>query len=182
MPRAKAKPVTTVTQLAEAAFRQYVPALRRYVFGRLGRHADVADVTQTIFEEFLKVPQPERVRDPEAYLFGIAYRAVSDAYRKANRDFVTYDSELADMAGETEPSAEDVADRVSLHQDLTEALLKLPENYLAAIMLCEGEGLSHKEAARITGFSPNTIANYVVLGRAKLKTILAEYWGKDTSK
>jgi DNA-directed RNA polymerase specialized sigma24 family protein len=52
------------------------------------------------------------------------------------------------------------------------ALENLPENYLTALLLFYGLVMSHKEAARVTGFTPGTIAAYVTHGRAALKLAL----------
>lgn len=174
----KSKNSRSATQLAAAAFAKYEAALHRYVLRRLRRPADVRDLTQDIFERFMKVDRAEAIRNPQAYLFGIASHVVAEARYEREHNLVTYDSALADKTAEAAGHAapNELADTLGLQRDILDALLALPENHLAALLLVKSEGLSYEEAARAAGFTESTIGTYVTHARAKLKLLLEDYW------
>jgi RNA polymerase sigma factor (sigma-70 family) len=169
---------------AASAFAQYGSALHRYLLRRLRRPDDISDLTQDIFERFLKKrDRPEVIRNPLAYLFGIASNVVSETRYEEQHNLVTYDSELLDaLSGslhQTQP--DDLAEQLGLQKDMLAALASLPENHLLAVLLVEGQGMSYEEAAHASGFTRNTIATYLMHARAKLKLALDEYWSREDS-
>lgn len=180
MRKIKAKTPDSLTQLAGLAFRKYSPALHRYVLHRIQQKAEVADLTQEIFERFLRIDKAEIVRNPQAYLFGIASHVVSDARMKEDKSLVTFDSEAASLAGETLSRAlpDDMADRVAVAQDLKFALSRLPATHRAVLLLVKRDGLSYEEAARRMQLTVATVTLYVFEARAKVKMLLKNRQGQ----
>jgi RNA polymerase sigma-70 factor (ECF subfamily) len=157
----------------EEIFRRCSPDLHRYVQRRLQRSADVPDLTQEIFERFIRGDWQARARNPHAYLFGIASNVVAEAWLAQQRDVVTFDSEVSAEAGETlggDRAAE--PDNVALQEELTRALEQLPESHRLAILLTKRDGLSGREAAAKMGISEASVRVYVCEARAKLKNLL----------
>lgn len=179
----KPKNPSAAARMTALAFQKYAPELHRYLLRRLRRPDDASDLTQEIFERFIKVDRGDAIQNPQAYLFKIASHVVNQSLLRHEHELVTYDSELVQTLTETfdQGSPDTMADHLSLQRDLREALRTLPENHLAALLLVKGEGLSYEEAAREAGFTENTIGTYVKHGRAKLKLILEEYWHKKES-
>lgn len=167
-----AGPLRPLTRL-EAAFRRYSPELYRYVLRRLRRPADAADLTQEIFERFLRGQGLAKVLNPQAYLFGIAAHVVADARLAAGKDPVTYDSDSSQRLADTLPNAAlDPTERIELEQELQSALADLPEMHRIALLLTKWEGLSTEEAAKRMGLAPGSVSVYVCEARARLKTVL----------
>lgn len=168
--------------LAPAALRRYTAALHSYLLQRLRRRrADAADLTQEIFERFLrKRDRPEVIRNPLAYLYGIASHVVAEAIEQEPHRLVTYDSALADHAAEAQPDPQgtDLARQLGLRADILAALSKLPRAQLTILVLVEGDGLSCKEAARVTGYTPGTVKTYLMQARTTLKKLLEDYEGR----
>lgn len=165
----------TTSPLSAAAIGRYAQTLHRYLVKRVRSREDIADLTQEIFELFLRrKDQTETVRNPLAYLFRIAFHVVGHSLSDAQRNPVTFDSSLAanDGGPQDTPSSEQDAEQLAVQNDVLAALNKLPAQYLTALMLVEGEGMSYKEAAKASGFTPSTIATYVMHGRAALKLAL----------
>ena len=159
----------------QAVYGRYAAALNRYLVRRVRRPEDVDDLTQEIFELFVKrKDRLEVVRNPLAYLFRIAFHVVGTALADEQRQATVIDSNrtLTDTEVEARGSSNEDAEALVAPRDVQKALEQLPANYLTALMLVEGQGMSHKEAARITGFTPGTIAAYVTHGRAALKLAL----------
>lgn len=159
----------------QAVYGRYAAALNRYLVRRVRRPEDVDDLTQEIFELFVKrKDRSEVVRNPLAYLFRIAFHVVGTALADEQRQATVFDSRrtLTDTEVEARGSSNEDAEALIAPRDVQKALEQLPANYLTALMLVEGQGMSHKEAARVTGFTPGTIAAYVTHGRAALKLAL----------
>jgi len=180
----KSKKPSAANRLTALTFQGYAPQLRRYVLRRLRTPEDALDLTQEIFERFMRVDHVEAIRNPQAYLFRIASHVVSEALARDEHSLLTYDSEQALKAAETfDPAApEPLAEQLGLEHDIRAALQSLPDNHLIALLLVKGEGLSYEEAAREAGLSENTIGTYVKQGRAKLRLALEDYWNRKESK
>ena len=175
MARARSKGDSESAQPIQAVYGRYAAALNRYLVRRVRRPEDVDDLTQEIFELFVKrKDRSEVVRNPLAYLFRIAFHVVGTALADEQRQatFIDPRRTLTDAEVEARGSSNEDAEALIAPRDVQKALEQLPANYLTALMLVEGQGMSHKEAARITGFTPGTIAAYVTHGRAALKLAL----------
>jgi RNA polymerase sigma-70 factor (ECF subfamily) len=163
----------------QAVYGQYAAALSRYLVRRVRRPEDVDDLTQEIFELFVRrKDRAEVVRNPLAYLFRIAFHVVGTTLADEKRNPVIFDSEHlpGDPGLETRSSSTEEAEALVAQDDVRTALEQLPKNYLMALMLVEGQGMSYKEAARASGFTAGTIATYVTHGRATLKLALDGRW------
>ena len=184
MADAKVKIWGTTSLPTGAALERYASALNRYLSRRIRRAQDAPDMVQEIFERFLrKKDRPEVVRSPFAYLLGIARNVLCEALGDEYHSPVVYSSALLDTLadGTEDTSLRPLAERVATQQDVLEALTKLPENHLIAIMLVDGQGMSYEEAAEASGFTKNTIATYVMHARAALRLSLPDYWS-DASR
>ena len=179
MSRGRSKGTRDPALPVQAVYGQYAAALNRYLVRRVRRPEDVDDLTQEIFELFVRrKDRAEVVRNPLAYLFRIAFHVVGTALADEGRNPVIFDSrQLPEELGlETRSSSHEEAEELVAQEDVRAALAQLPENYLIAMMLVEGQGMSYKEAARASGFTAATIATYVTHGRAALKLALDGRW------
>lgn len=157
----------------EVAFSRHAPELYRYILRRLRRPADAADLTQEIFERFIRGEGSGKALNPQAYLFGIAANVVADARLAERKDPVTYDSaRCGALAEPASDAALDPAERMGLEQDLKAALARLPDMHRAAFLLTKWEGLSIKETAVRLKLTEGSVMVYVCEARAKLKALL----------
>ena len=165
-----------LTRLAALAFRKYGPELHRYIERRMRRPGVAPDLTQDIFERFLQIEDADVVRNPQAYLYGIASHVVREAMFREDRSLVTYDSEAVEEAGGRLDHAlpDDMAERLALQQDLKRALAELPAMHRTVLLLIKRDGLSYEEAARRTHLNVNTVTTYVFEARARVKMILKD--------
>lgn len=155
----------------------YSALLQRYLASRIRKPDQIPDLTQEIFERFLRrKDRPECIRSPQAYLRGIASHVLYEAYEEQQRGLVEFDSELVSQAAESFPGHEEgLADRIGMQRDIIEALKALPKSHLLAILLVKGRGMSLEEASRETGLSVGTMKVYIWEARYKLKRILKDY-------
>jgi RNA polymerase sigma factor (sigma-70 family) len=163
-----------IARLAVLAFKKYAPELHRYVARRVRTPAGAWDLTQEIFERLLEKDEADVVRNPQAYLYGIASHVVREALFKQDRSLVTYDSEAADQATARADCGvkDELLEQLALEEDLRNALKQLPEMHRAVLLLVKRDGLSYEEVARKTRLNVGTVNRYVFEARAKLRTIL----------
>lgn len=170
--------------LPTESFGKYRGLLHYYLLRRLRhRPEDTADLTQEIFERFLrKKDRPEVIRNPLAYLYGIAAHVVAETLEQEPHSIVTFDSQLADEVSShaSATATDDFARQMGMRRDIVRAMSKLPKAHLTALLLVEADGMSCKEAARVSGYSANTIKQYLSIARATMKQLLQDYWsGND---
>src|SRR5262245_54401782 len=118
MPEQKVKPTSERVKAALVAYRDYGPALHRYIARHMRHPEDAADLTQEIFERFLQLQNPEMVRDTQSFLYGVASNLVRELRYRESRSIVSFDSEAVDVAAERVERADhqDLAERLALEQ------------------------------------------------------------------
>lgn len=180
MPPEKPKQPTAIARLAAFAYGKYAPALHKYVMRRLRRSEETADLTQTIFERFLQVEDVELIRNPQAYLYGIASHVVSEFRMRETHNVVTFDSEIADHLsdGVTHATPDDAAESMALRREIDEALAQLPDTHRAVLLMVKRDGLSYEETARALQLTVNTVGTYVMEARTKIKSLLESRDGR----
>lgn len=156
---------------ADAAYAEYSQDLHRYLARRIRRPEDADDLAQEVFLRLMRVPAPERVRKPVAYLFSVASHLVREFRLRTGREHehVIYDSETVEEAARTRGGPADaLADGINLERQLLRALQKLPRTHRTVLLLVKRDGLSHVEAAEATGLSVHTVERYVVEATARM--------------
>lgn len=157
----------------QAAFRELVKRHGRLVFGVCKRilrhHQDAEDAFQAVF--VVLAYRAANVRRQDAlgsWLFGVATRVALKARARRTR------------LQACEQAAQDIdhACENNFHHDGTElivwAIQQLPEIYRAAVLACDLEGLSRKEAARRLGWTEGTLSGRLSRARKLLEKRLRE--------
>jgi hypothetical protein len=111
------------------------------------------------------------VRPPGAvggWLFGVARRAALEAYAVSRRRRETPVAAVPDRPGADRPPAE--ADALAA---LDAEIAALSEPLRAAVVLCELDGLSRREAARRLGVAEGTLSSRLAAARKRLAVRLA---------
>jgi RNA polymerase sigma factor (sigma-70 family) len=131
---------------------------------------DAEDAFQATF--LVLVRKAASLRSPAMignWLYGVAYRTALHARDLA----VKRRAKEAEMASRT--GAADDNTWAGLRLALDQELERLPEKYRAAIVLCDLEGKTRKEAARLLGWAEGTVASRLVRGRGLLAKRLAHH-------
>jgi RNA polymerase sigma factor (sigma-70 family) len=122
----------------------------------LGSCHDAEDAFQATFLVLVRRAASIVPRDQVGnWLHGVAYRTALEAKTARAR--------RSAKEGQVRPVArgQAVVDVVALHelrQRLDQELERLPDNYRAAVVLCDLEGKTHKEAARLLGWPVGTLS------------------------
>ena len=152
---------------SEAAFRELVTRHSALVYGvcqRILRHRqDAEDAYQAVFLVLARRAADVWPRDAVgSWLFGVASRvALKARILRARR--MSREQHLVEVAevrfSGPEPDTAEVIDRV---------VRKLPEIYRAAVIACDLEGLSRKDAAGQLGWSEGTLSGRLARARRLL--------------
>ncbi len=142
-------------------FREVASDLTDFVSRRVGPQ-DAADLVQDSFLRLLERDAAALMREPRAYLFGIAANLVTDRWRALQRRHRVeiQDQDAADIA---DPRP-DPAARCVLGCEagaLLAALDELPPDCRDAFILNRLEGLGHAEIARHLGVSSKTVQRHI---------------------
>jgi RNA polymerase sigma factor (sigma-70 family) len=173
----------TTEPLSAEALEKYRPALHLFLLRSLRRHPEeIADLTQEVFVRFLRdKDRGKSVRNPLAYMHGIAAHMIADVIEHEPRQRVMFSSELVEQTAErmTFEQVDDFSRRQGMRKDIIEALAKLPQAHRTFLLLVEVDGMSCKEAARATGYAVQTVKQYLSVARAKMLEYLEDYWHKE---
>jgi RNA polymerase sigma factor (sigma-70 family) len=158
---------------AEAAFAALVerhgPMILRVCRATLRDPHDAEDASQAAFLVLARRARAIKKRDSVgSWLFGVAGRVAARAKADAARRR-RHERRGAEMAARRASAA----DRAEAWADLYEELGRLPEAYRAPIVLCDLEGHTHEQAARLLRGTVRTIQRRLERGRRRLRERLA---------
>lgn len=163
-------------KLAVSACKTYTRELHRYLGRRLQNRQDADDLAQEVFARLLRVKNVELIRNPLAYILGIAAHVVREFREHEQHQCVVFSSDIAESISEVTEAVNDGSrnspDRLELQSSIDNALRQLPPTHQAVLILVKRDGLSYQEAAEKTGLSVHTVEKYLVEGRARLRILL----------
>jgi RNA polymerase sigma-70 factor (ECF subfamily) len=70
---------------------------------------------------------------------------------------------------------QDYTERLELAEELREGLSSITPEQRLVVILCDVEGLSYEEIAKITGYSLGTVKSRLSRGRAQLRDYLRRH-------
>jgi RNA polymerase sigma factor (sigma-70 family) len=133
---------------------------------------DAEDAFQATFLVLVRKAASVRPRERVGnWLYGVAYRTALEARSILARRHAR-ERQVSAMPEPPAPSSDDSRDWRPL---LDEALNRLPEKYRTAVVLCELEGRSRKEVARILGIPEGTLSSRLATARQMLARRLARH-------
>jgi RNA polymerase sigma factor (sigma-70 family) len=138
----------------------------------LGNTHDAEDAFQAAFLVLVRRAASVVPREGVGnWLYGVAYRTALEARTRVNRRR-SREREGSDMRDREDSRRDEWAELRAL---LDEELHRLPEKYRTAIVLCELEGQTVKEAARQLGLPQGTLASRLSRGRRLLTRRLSGF-------
>ena len=152
---------------------RHLNRVHAYVFRMTGNRADAEDIAQ---ETFLRVWHRARTFKPgrvrfTTWLHRVAHNLCVDAFRKQR---VTVDTELDAMA-DGAPAADELSAVEERRKAVHAGIAALPERQRSALVLCQLQGRSNREAAEIIGVSVDALESLIARARRTLKTRLARH-------
>jgi RNA polymerase sigma factor (sigma-70 family) len=149
--------------LVERLFAEHGGALQAFLYRRVHRHPDAAELAQEVYVRMLRVPNMTTVRNPEAYLYAVASNLAKEHARRARHysNVTDIDDPLVqDQLAELPAFGGDL-DREQRVKRLREVLRQLSPKCQAAVELQYWHGLSYEEIAQRLGISTNMVKKYL---------------------
>jgi len=137
-----------------------------------GNHQDAQDLVQ---EVLLRVRRGLATYEPgsmEGWLSRITTNAFLDDVRKRKRRPADAMADVPESPRALEGDPDSVLARTTLPDDVQDALRALPEEYRAAIVLCDVLGYDYAEIARQLDVPIGTVRSRIHRGRAQLRRAL----------
>ncbi len=149
--------------LVERLFAEHGGALQAFLYRRVRRHPEAAELAQEVYVRMLRVPDMTKVRNPEAYLYAVASNLAKEHARRTPDYSKVIDIEdplvqeqLADL-----PAFGGQLDREERIKRLREVLSQLSPKCQAAVELQYWHGMSYEEIAERLGVSTNMVKKYL---------------------
>lgn len=169
----------------ESLVHEHERALYHFAYRLTADPHDAQDLLQeALLKAYKSFQRFEAGTSFDRWVYQIIYRLFIDTYRKKKRrPFVgSLDEPLPNMEQE---KAADVPDASQIPEDLTlrselgqiidESLKKLPDEFRAAVILCDIQGFSYEEISQILKCSLGTVRSRIHRGRRLLRGLLSPY-------
>lgn len=158
------------------AYERYREELRHFMTRRARMMQDADDLVQEVYMQLLRFPPAEALREPQSYLYRIAWHVVNQANRRSQQQAAPYEPMVLErmMGGSLEFRAGDAAERLAAEQQLMRALSQLPRPCQAAIILFKRDGLSYKEIAAELAISEHTVKKHIARAIVHFKRCATE--------
>lgn len=135
----------------------------------LDRHAMEDALQEAYVKAYRALDRFAAGSDFGTWLYRITYNACIDELRRRRRTPVAV--EVAEEPVSSQPGPERI---VTEGDTVRRALAELPVEQRLTVVLVDGEGFDHREAARVLGVAPGTVASRLHRARAALRRIIGE--------
>jgi RNA polymerase sigma-70 factor (ECF subfamily) len=137
-----------------------------------GDHDDAQDLVQEVLLRVRRGLATYRPGSMEGWLSRITTNAFLDEVRRRKRRPADALGDAAERVLPPRPSAEEDLAATSLPDHVQDALLRLPDEFRAAVVLCDVGGLSYQEIGDSLGVPVGTVRSRIHRGRALLREAL----------
>ena len=138
-----------------------------------GNSDDAQDLVQEVLLKVRKGLETYRPGSLEGWLSRITTNTFLDETRRRRRRPVDLLPEDPDRVLPAGPAADVALASEVLPDDLQQALVRLPEEYRVAVVLCDVVGLSYQEIGESLDVPVGTVRSRIHRGRALLRKALA---------
>ena len=157
----------------EEVARRYGRFLYTVAYRLSGKHEDAQDLVQEVLLRVRRGLETYRPGSMEGWLSRIATNVFLDEVRRRRRRPTSAWSDEAVPSLPTAPAADEALAAEALPEEVQAALAALPEDFRAAVVLCDVAGLSYQEIGEATGVPLGTVRSRIHRGRALLREALA---------
>jgi RNA polymerase sigma-70 factor (ECF subfamily) len=156
----------------ERVYRDYAPALFRFLLHLTGNEADTHDALQEIFVRLARSPRLlDGVTAPRSFLFRMAHRLVIDRHRREESRRQTAERAAQEIPASIGPETP-ASDTIWRQKSVAGALEALPLEQKAVVALKVWENLTFAEIAEVLDIPPNTAASRYRYALDKLRDAL----------
>ena len=132
-------------------YESYMMDIYRYLLSLCGNSYVAEDIMQETFLRAYLHFEACTIENVKPWLFKIAHNAYIDYKRKECRSFAE-ENDFFNNISDSKTTEEQVLIKEQL-KEISDLVEELPENYKQAILLCDYNALSYKDASDIMGVS-----------------------------
>jgi RNA polymerase sigma factor (sigma-70 family) len=153
------------------AYRAHARALQKFFSRRLSKEHDIGELTQEVWARLCRVRDPARIREPLAFLFGVANHVLAQFHLERGRSIVAFDAESALEAADHAAleQGDELAAGADSERELIAMLSMLSDTYREIVLLRLCDGLSYAEIGTRLGLSARTTEEYFFRALSKLR-------------
>lgn len=170
-------------KIFEGEFLPHIDALYTFAYHLTYNEDDANDLVQeTFMKSYRFIDSYEVGTNAKAWLFKILKNAFINEYRKRSKRPTKVDFE--DVAGYQDSETSSYVGSLDLRQEIfqgmigdevTRALNSLPVDFKTVVLLCDVEGFTYEEIAKIVDIPIGTVRSRLHRARNMLKDKLKEY-------
>jgi RNA polymerase sigma factor (sigma-70 family) len=157
----------------EDVARDYGRFLYTVAYRLTGNSDDAQDLVQEVLLKVRRGLETYRPGSMEGWLSRITTNTFLDEARRRRRRPLDLLPEEPDRVLPPEPGADVALAAEALPDDVQDALRQLPEEYRAAVVLCDVVGLSYQEIGDSLDVPVGTVRSRIHRGRAMLRKVLS---------
>lgn len=154
------------------AVQDYSGELHRFLRRRVADAQDLGDLVQEVYLRLLRVQNLESVRNPLAYIYGIAGHVASEFNMRQRQGRLVFDSTVVEAVADNPGQTGFDEGGAFFERQVGDALAQLAPSRLAVLLLERREGLSHAQIAARLGLSVHTVKKYSVEALAHVRASL----------
>lgn len=153
----------------EEAYSRHKGELRRF-FRRMSRRTELSDdLVQEVYLELLRYPPRDTLREPQAFLYKIAWNVVNRSNALEQRHVPANAEAIERVEALAAECTGDAMSELDAEQRILRVLGQLPPLYGAALVLWKRDGLAYSEIGKQLGISAHTVRKYLTRAMAHVK-------------
>ena len=158
----------------EEIVREHSARVYRLAYRLTGNPHDAEDLTQEVFVRVFRSLHTYTPDNFPGWLHRITTNLFLDKARRRSRlRFDALGDDAVERLSVSAPSSDRDLTDAMFDADIEQALAELPEEFRAAVVLCDVEGLSYDEIAEVLDVKLGTVRSRIHRGRKLLRNALA---------
>lgn len=161
-------------------FRNNENAIKKFLWRYVSSRHEIEDITQETILRALQAEKSREIREPRAFLFGVAKNIVRKELYKKSKNLIDF---IEDFDNEQNFSYEvDAEGAVDTRRQLIlfwEAVATLPPQCQRVFVLKKVYGYSHKEIARRLNISVSTVEKHAAAGLRRCSDHMTKKTAQD---
>ncbi|MGF1543048.1 MAG: RNA polymerase sigma factor [Parvularculaceae bacterium] len=162
------------------AFRENENVIRRFIRRYVSNRHDIEDITQETILRALQAEKSREIREPRAFLFGIAKNVVRKELQKKSQNLIVLIEDFDERKDEVSAASAEAG--IDARQRLIvfwEAVASLPPQCQRVFVLKKVYGYSHKEIASRLNISVSTVEKHAASGLRRCSDHMAKRLSSD---
>ncbi len=144
------------------AYQRYRAELRSF-FSKVarGKAAHAEDLVHNVYLRLLEYPPAQVLREPQAYLFKLAWGELHRFHQKDAREPLAHDHEMLERLDAPGASLHDAGLDVSAEAVMAQVFAELPALHGEVFLRFKWDGRSYKQIADEFGLTPRQVKRYI---------------------